>query len=991
MYICKKLFFLIVLCLLPFLLRSQYYSSGADPSGIRWCRIETDNFNVVFPREYSVRGQYVAKLLEEVYKYGTNSLKHKPRKIDVLVHSETAYSNGFVSWAPKRMELYNNPNQHMYAQDWLQQLTLHEFRHVVQLDKLNNGFTKMLSYILGEQAVGAVLGLYVPMWFLEGDAVATETALSQSGRGRSPWFEQGIRAQVMDKGLFSYEKAMFGSYKDYVPNHYEMGYQLVAGARGKYGSDIWEKAMYNTARNPLSITPFNQGQKKVSGLNKVDLYKNTFLDLQQKWERQNEQTNKTLFEAITPVSMDYLNYKYPVRMDEGSYVAALSGPGVLSSFVRVSNDGEVTKLFVPGSRNDEPFSYASQTLCWAELEPDTRWENRMFSVIKCYHLPSGKLSKITHKSRLFSPTLSPDGQEIAAVSVDHQNNYRLVVLDRNTGKIQKSYQYGHNNYLFTPSWNKEGTKIVCVALSDKGKEIALLDMEQEKWLRMTEPTMVDISLPKWGLDQEILFTAGYGGTEEIYGVRDHEITQRTQSEYGANGAIVDGNILVYSHYTASGYQLVRAIVNEDSNKTLDEVEDYSVKLYREIANQEIAYPDFSAVDTISDYAVKKYSKWNIFHIHSWAPGFVNVKEGELGMGASALSQNLLGTASTVMGYRADSQKSLEKYYFNFRYQGWYPVFDLELKHGDDRIRYDSDLLYVSSTDTFSYSANEKIVQTELNLDVSLPLNLTRGKYYTYLQPQIEYGMVQREGYDVALTTYTQNNRGRLVEKETNIRTVSELNYQTLEYSLYFHRLLRQSERDVASRWGQIVEIMYQSTPWGNIDAGSILGLYSRSYVPGFMKHHSVRIDHAYQYKTMGDEYENDGLIGHQTLGNYFTTPRGYDTRPNDRMYSLKGDYIFPLCNPDLNLPGVFYLKRVTANLFYDYSRTYQEFKYTSGEIIKAKRNYSSSGFELRGEIHAFRFLFPLTLGYRYARLIEQKQHKHELLMGINISGFSIGK
>ena len=201
------------------------------------------------------RDSILQKFWEEVYKYAGRSLKHSPKKISVLVHTESAYSNGFVTWAPKRIEMYNSPNQDNYAQDWLQQLALHEFRHVVQLDKLNDGFTKMLSYILGEQAVGAVLGMFVPMWFLEGDAVTNETALTQSGRGRSPEFEQGMRAQIMDKEIYPYEKAMFGSYKDYVPNHYEMGYQLVAGARARYGADIWERALYNTGRNPLNITP----------------------------------------------------------------------------------------------------------------------------------------------------------------------------------------------------------------------------------------------------------------------------------------------------------------------------------------------------------------------------------------------------------------------------------------------------------------------------------------------------------------------------------------------------------------------------------------------------------------------------------------------------------------------------------------------------------------------------------------------------------------
>ncbi len=534
----RKCLLILTCLLLSFASYAQYFTSGADPSNLKWYKIETENFKIVFSEEFIEKGQYLAKVLEEVYRYGGESLRHKPRKINVLVHSETAYSNGFVTWAPKRIELYNNPNQKMHAQEWLQQLSLHEFRHVVQLDKLNDGFTKMLSYIVGEQSVGAVLGLFVPMWFLEGDAVTTETALTKSGRGRSPVFEQGMKAQIMDKGLYSYEKAMFGSYKDYVPNHYEMGYQLVAGARAKYGTDIWEKAIYNTGRNPFLITPFNKGQKDISGINKTQLYKNTFNDLKEQWQEQVEKTEKSQFEEITERREDYLNFRFPKVLNDSVYIAELSGPGVMKQFVLVDESGSYNKLFIPGSRNEEPFSLANQTICWAELEPDPRWENRMYSVVKCYHIPSKSLTKVTKKSRFFSPSLSPDGSKIAAVRVDNQNNYGLVILDKETGTVTKSFVHGNNNYLFTPSWNKDGSKIVCIVLSDEGKELSVLDVENSKWQQLTKPSFVEISLPQWGEDNEIIFTGAYSGTDEIYSLKNKEIKQLTQSKYGAKGCSI---------------------------------------------------------------------------------------------------------------------------------------------------------------------------------------------------------------------------------------------------------------------------------------------------------------------------------------------------------------------------------------------------------------------------------------------------------------------
>ena len=91
-------------------------------------------------------------ILEFYYEPNSAYLNHRPSPIPVILHNHSVRSNGFVAWAPKRMELVTTPSPHGYPQDYLEQLALHEFRHVVQVDKLRQGFTKGLSYIIGEAA-----------------------------------------------------------------------------------------------------------------------------------------------------------------------------------------------------------------------------------------------------------------------------------------------------------------------------------------------------------------------------------------------------------------------------------------------------------------------------------------------------------------------------------------------------------------------------------------------------------------------------------------------------------------------------------------------------------------------------------------------------------------------------------------------------------------------------------------------------------------------
>ncbi|MCK7535208.1 MAG: hypothetical protein MZV63_31595 [Marinilabiliales bacterium] len=65
-------------------------------------------------------------------------------------------SNGYVSWAPRRMELYPLPGQDNLPMWPAEQLAVHEAAHVLQLSSLNRtGLARALWYLLGEQSVGS--------------------------------------------------------------------------------------------------------------------------------------------------------------------------------------------------------------------------------------------------------------------------------------------------------------------------------------------------------------------------------------------------------------------------------------------------------------------------------------------------------------------------------------------------------------------------------------------------------------------------------------------------------------------------------------------------------------------------------------------------------------------------------------------------------------------------------------------------------------------
>ena len=311
--------------------KAQFVDLGQDPCSTRWRQIKTDNFQIIYPDFFEDNAQYLANIYEKLYAHA-NTLGIKPKRMSMIVRANGGVSNGNAGWAPKKSELYTAPPQDV-SDAWLEHLCIHEFRHVVQYDKVNQGFTKALYYIFGEQITMAVIGVYVPMWFLEGDATVFETSVGKSGRGRSPEFLNEMKAQITEKGIYTYYKAVLGSYKDFVPNHYALGYYMVGNSRVHYGPGIWQDALSRVGKRPYGITPFARSLKltmnekrdsiwssrhfqslfvnpdSVKQANthcdaKRTLYRDNFSELQQIWKQESDQVPHS-FDTITTANKIY--------------------------------------------------------------------------------------------------------------------------------------------------------------------------------------------------------------------------------------------------------------------------------------------------------------------------------------------------------------------------------------------------------------------------------------------------------------------------------------------------------------------------------------------------------------------------------------------------------------------------------------------------------------------------------------------------------------
>ena len=933
---------LLALCTMPFALFAQYFTLGTAPASVRWNQVRTENFRIIYPNTLDSQALYIANAYEHIHKPGAATLGANPRKWPVILHNRSVISNAVVPYAPKRIEMITTPPQDNYAQSWIDQLVLHEYRHTVQYTSVNRGLTRALSIVFGQQAVPAVMGLFVPFWFIEGDAVVMETALSSAGRGRVPSFEMKLRAQFLEKGIYAYDKAVNGSYKNFIPNHYELGYQLVGHTRRQYGPETWSRVMRKTGIIPLMLVPFSNTLYKETGYGKSRLYDKITGELQENWRDEDREIWHTDYQPLKDYRRKfYTSYTRPAVLDDGTVVARRTSIDDIARFVVIDTSGREKVLLTPGSMIDEGLSGAGTLLCWAELDLDLRWEQQSFSVIKIYDLQTGKLSQLTRKSRYFSPSPSADGRLIAAVEVDEANFSHLVVLGAASGAVLHKFPAPGNHFLSYPAWSPDRRYIAAILTRDEGKSLVRFGLETPGLETLLPFTNTDISKPSF-YQNYILFTGAYTGIENIFAfdTETRKLFQVTSARFGATDAAVDSNngLLFYANYTADGYEIVQSPLIPGNWTSTDPVRVHVYPLADELARQEnFIFRSEEVPD--SNYTIKKYRKGlNLFNFHSWAPISVDIDNMDINPGVTLMSQNLLSTSFATLGYTYDRNEEAGKYSLKYTYEGLYPVIDLEADYGLRRgVPKDTTV----NPNPYKYQ--------ELNVATVISVPLSRNVRSWFM------GIRTSAGYSYKYLRMDP-------EEERRFR---KDRFHSLDYRVFMYAQSRRSQRDLQPRWGQLLQLNYSFTPFEADTGSSIFAANGLLYFPGVFRHHGFRLYGGFQHRHV-ELYR---------YGNIINFPRGYTGIYADKAVSGNINYLFPIFCPEWRLGPVIYMKRLKGTVFYDHMISFDRDPY---------QHYQSVGFDLTLDFHLFRWFAPLEVGVRTVYLLNDKSVGFEFLYRLDL-------
>ena len=455
---------------------AQYYNTGQDPASLKWMQIKTDRFTVIYPKTYGDAGIDFARSLDNAWSQLSHLYPVKKFRIPVVIHNHTTGSNGYVAWAPDRMEIYPTPEQNSIPLDVNTQLAIHELTHVVQMESLNKGFTKAMSVISGQQFTGVVAGL-LPLWHLEGDAVFSESVLTGSGRGRTASFQKQLKALMIEKGnVFSYDKSVNGSFRDFVPDHYQYGYQMMAWSYSKYDPQMWQKALSLTGNAPFLINPVNLSLRKSASLTKKRLFNETFDSLRTAWTKDYTSSASLNYSDLNPSKgKKFINYHSPVLAGNDEIIAVKTSLSDPPSFVMIRpSDNSEKRIHIPGNIYPYYISYGNDRLVWVETHSDPRWENREWSDIMVMDLRKDQTRRLTVKSRYMSASISPDGSLVAAVENRTDNRNTLNILDAVSGDKLHSVASPGNSSLQRPQWEASGAFLTVIHLTEQGEGILQL-------------------------------------------------------------------------------------------------------------------------------------------------------------------------------------------------------------------------------------------------------------------------------------------------------------------------------------------------------------------------------------------------------------------------------------------------------------------------------------------------------------------------------------
>ncbi len=984
---------------------AQFYVTGDDPGRAKWYSVETDNFKVIYPEGAdSLAKSYAGKIekfrIPVSLTSGYISGEGKGKKLPVVLHAYNA-ANGSVAWAPKRMDLFSVPSAYNpEPMPWSTMLSVHESRHVTQMQF---GLTKALkpgNWIFGEMWNILASLIYPGISTMEGDAVITETAWTPSGRGRTADFLNYYWV-AFDHGDFrKWDKWRFVSQKNNAPNYYALGYLTIGGFRYLYDCPEYMSEGYHlAARKPYNLGAFYTTAKKLTGKKFDDAFLEVCDTLYSVWKADADARKPYI--NSEPVSRETRMYTdYTDNLIVGDYIYAVKKGHVNTPvLVRIDSTGKEKRINSLGYQISRPqWSSFSKKIYWSETKTDERWNLETKSKVRSMGADGKRKKTYRNDGLLYNP--APSEEYLAAVEYEMGGKSHLKIMSVLNGYEFKSFEAPDSLQLVETAWI-DGDVYVS-AISDNGYGIYRMNPDEgsEGWRMVLAPQPVMIKdFNSYG--DELMFTCDRTGVNELYHFdpSDGTLVQKTSTRYGAEDFRYsgDGGWLYYSSQTMGGKRIFRTAADSLMNKAADFGDLYKYPIAEKVTAQEKAIAAERGV--IENVPVKisqpkRYRKLaHLFNVHSWAPVYVNVDNimsmsfgnfwEAASLGAAGIMQNRLSTMTGEFGYSAhkdpfNNEKWRHSGHARLTYSGLYPVLEATVDFNDRAARQYTTYAYMISANSASIELSSRELPTpyiEGKFSAYIPWRFSSGGWFSGITPRVTY-RIGNDKFNTGMTIMgienwlTPDKDGNMKEVQNPVFISAKEGKNRLMHSisgsLSAYIMQNTPSSAVYPRWGFGLEIGASE----NIESRSLLSPmgygYVYGYFPGIMREHGLKLSAMSQLKL-----DNEAVFG-QAMVNIL--PRGLSSVGAltswlsircPSITKISADYAAPIFIGDLALGGSFFsIKRLVLTPHFDATVFNAS---VSNPEVAGILNLWSAGGTLDLDLHSILTLeWPVTIGVTFS-------------------------
>lgn len=549
-----------------------------------WYEIETPHFRITYHDPLGKAAQRLAVVAEKAHEVLAPLLKHTPRfRTEVVLSDDVDFSNGSATPI-----LFNTIHLYLTApdnrsdlndyDDWLWNLFVHEYTHILHLDTVN-GLPRWVNEILG-------LGInnyytpnqFQPRFFIEGFAVVEETDLSTSGRLRSSLFDMYLRMQTLEKRFLRLDQVTHEThYFPFGNAPYLYGSFFLRYLVKRYDPNLLPKIShrYGGCFNPLCWVPYFLSSALThvtkDKLSYKDLYQDFRKDMEARYQTQQDkvlQQGLTETQALTSV---FVKVDRPLFSKDGQSIYVIAAPfhqrpGIYR--YEVSTKTLRKEFYLDGGvglslSKDNTLAALGQRIPFRA--------NYDFHDLVLYSFAKQRLVPLSQGLRTTNPAISPDKQmiafevntrgtrklgllkmptqeELATVDSAHASNPAHVTDLAHAAELahtinptyvavpevwnahaykEVSFPLPQADYdqVYTPVWSPDGRKIAFSMWKEGGyRDIYLYHLETKRLVPITQDRAIDMD-PKFSPDGKYLyFVSDRTGIYNLYAYRFRDQT-----------------------------------------------------------------------------------------------------------------------------------------------------------------------------------------------------------------------------------------------------------------------------------------------------------------------------------------------------------------------------------------------------------------------------------------------------------------------------------